>query len=37
VRPIFGTIRYMSSENTAKKLWLAEYLSKNGEQSTLFG
>jgi deoxyribodipyrimidine photo-lyase len=30
VRPIFGTIRYMSSENTAKKLWLAEYLEKYG-------
>ena len=28
VRPIFGTIRYMSSDNTAKKLWLAEYLEK---------
>jgi deoxyribodipyrimidine photo-lyase len=31
VRPIFGTIRYMSSENTAKKLWLDEYLAKYGE------
>ncbi|HET7541907.1 MAG TPA: deoxyribodipyrimidine photolyase [Polyangiaceae bacterium] len=31
VRPIFGTIRYMSSENTAKKLWLTGYLAKYGE------
>ena len=35
VRPIFGTIRYMSSENTEKKLWLAQYLAKYGEQGTL--
>ena len=35
VRPIFGTIRYMSSENTQKKLWLAKYLEKYGEQGTL--
>jgi deoxyribodipyrimidine photo-lyase len=35
VRPIFGTIRYMSSDNTAKKLWLVEYLAKYGEQGTL--
>ena len=28
VRPIYGTIRYMSSENTQKKLWLAEYLAR---------
>jgi len=34
VRPIFGTVRYMSSENTGKKLWLAEYLAKYGEQGT---
>jgi deoxyribodipyrimidine photo-lyase len=25
-RPIFGKIRYMTSENTARKLKLAEYL-----------
>ena len=35
VRPIFGTIRYMSSENTEKKLWLAKYLAKYGEQARL--
>ena len=35
VRPIFGTIRYMSSENTEKKLWLAHYLARYGEQPTL--
>ena len=35
VRPIFGTIRYMSSENTEKKLWLAHYLARYGEQATL--
>jgi len=28
VRPIYGTVRYMSSENTARKLNLKEYLSK---------
>lgn len=32
IRPIFGTIRYMSSGNTAKKLWLAQYLAKHGDQ-----
>jgi len=31
VRPIFGTVRYMSSDNTLKKLWLAQYLEKYGE------
>ncbi len=31
VRPIFGTVRYMSSDNTQKKLWLAEYLQKYGQ------
>jgi len=35
VRPIFGTIRYMSSDNTAKKLWLSQYLAKYGDQATL--
>jgi len=29
-RPIFGKIRYMSSENTARKLRLREYLEKYG-------
>lgn len=33
VRPIFGTVRYMSSENTQKKLWLAEYLAKFGNSA----
>ncbi len=36
VRPIFGTIRYLSSENTEKKLWLAQYLERYGEQGALF-
>jgi deoxyribodipyrimidine photo-lyase len=35
-RPIFGTIRYMSSDNTAKKLWLEDYLARYGEQGALF-
>ncbi len=30
VRPIFGTVRYMSSANTEKKLWLAAYLARFG-------
>ena len=29
-RPVFGTIRYMSSENTARKLDLAPYLARYG-------
>ncbi len=29
-RPIFGTVRYMSSENTARKLRLREYLERWG-------
>jgi deoxyribodipyrimidine photo-lyase len=29
-RPIFGTIRYMSSDNTARKLHVKEYLEKYG-------
>ena len=29
-RPIFGTIRYMSSDNTARKLHVKEYLQKYG-------
>ncbi|NNE44339.1 MAG: hypothetical protein HKN12_09030 [Gemmatimonadetes bacterium] len=28
VRPIYGKIRYMSSDNTAKKLRLREYLAR---------
>jgi deoxyribodipyrimidine photo-lyase len=35
VRPIFGTVRYLSSENTEKKLWLSNYLERYGEQLTL--
>ena len=35
IRPIFGTIRYMSSDNTAKKLDLKRYLAQYGEQRTL--
>jgi deoxyribodipyrimidine photo-lyase len=35
-RPIFGTVRYMSSDNTAKKLWLEQYLARYGEQAALF-
>ncbi|HEY3253134.1 MAG TPA: hypothetical protein VGJ91_04265 [Polyangiaceae bacterium] len=35
VRPIFGTVRYMSSANTAKKLRLTKYLAKYGEQRAL--
>jgi deoxyribodipyrimidine photo-lyase len=35
-RPIFGTIRYMSSENAEKKLWLANYLLRYGDQGALF-
>jgi deoxyribodipyrimidine photo-lyase len=29
-RPIFGTVRYMSSENTARKLKVKEYLRRYG-------
>ena len=32
-RPIFGKIRYMSSDNTARKLKLKEYLAKYSSQS----
>src|ERR1700678_2500661 len=35
-RPIFGTIRYMSSDNTARKLRVKDYLRKYGEQKTLY-
>lgn len=30
-RPIFGTIRYMSSDSASKKLWLDEYLARFGQ------
>ncbi|MDX1944112.1 MAG: deoxyribodipyrimidine photolyase [Pirellulaceae bacterium] len=36
-RPIFGSIRWMSSDNTAKKLHVKEYLAKYGPQRELFG
>jgi deoxyribodipyrimidine photo-lyase len=29
-RPIFGTVRYMSSENAARKFSLREYLREHG-------
>jgi deoxyribodipyrimidine photo-lyase len=35
-RPIFGRVRYMSSENTARKLRVKDYLRKYGEQKTLY-
>jgi deoxyribodipyrimidine photo-lyase len=31
-RPIFGTVRYMSSENTQRKLRVKEYLRRNGRK-----
>ena len=34
-RPIFGTVRYMSSANTARKLHLKGYLARHGVQTTL--
>jgi deoxyribodipyrimidine photo-lyase len=36
-RPIFGVIRYMTSENTVRKLHLKEYLRRFGEQPGLPG
>jgi deoxyribodipyrimidine photo-lyase len=35
-RPIFGTIRWMSSDNTARKLHVKKYLQKYGPQPSLF-
>ncbi len=35
-RPIFGVIRYMSSENTARKLKLQGYLRRWSAAPTLF-
>ncbi len=32
-RPIFGTVRYMSSDNTARKLDVKPYLARFGEHS----
>lgn len=34
-RPIFGTVRYMSSANTARKLHLKGYLARHGAQAAL--
>ncbi len=36
-RPIFGTVRYMSSANTARKLHLKGYLARHGTQTALPG
>jgi deoxyribodipyrimidine photo-lyase len=36
-RPIFGKVRYMTSESTRKKLRLREYLREHSGQSPLFG
>jgi deoxyribodipyrimidine photo-lyase len=33
-RPIFGTVRYMSSANTARKLRVKRYLARHGEEGT---
>ncbi len=35
-RPVFGTIRYMSSENTARKIQLKGYLERHAAQPGLF-
>jgi deoxyribodipyrimidine photo-lyase len=35
-RPIFGTVRYMSSANTARKLRVKAYLARYGETAHLF-
>ena len=34
-RPVFGTVRYMSSENTARKLRVREYLARYADQPSL--
>lgn len=34
-RPIFGKIRYMSSENTKRKLRMGDYLDRFGDQASL--
>ncbi len=36
-RPVFGTIRYMSSENTARKIRLKGYLARHAAQPGLVG
>jgi deoxyribodipyrimidine photo-lyase len=35
-RDVFGTIRYMSSDNTARKVRVKEYLARYGDSPTLF-
>lgn len=35
-RPVFGTVRYLSSANTARKLRVAGYLERYGAQAELF-
>ena len=35
-RPVFGTVRYMSSENTARKISVKGYLRKYGSANELF-
>jgi deoxyribodipyrimidine photo-lyase len=35
-RPVFGTVRYMSSENTARKIRVKGYLKKYGSTNELF-
>ncbi len=34
-RPIFGTVRYMSSDNTRRKLKLKQFLKDYGENASL--
>jgi len=36
-RPIFGTVRYMSSENTARKVRVRSYLERYGPETGRFG
>jgi deoxyribodipyrimidine photo-lyase len=35
-RPVFGTVRYMTSENTARKVRVKEYLKRYSTEGTLF-
>jgi deoxyribodipyrimidine photo-lyase len=35
-RPIFGTVRYMSSENTARKVRVKEYLQRNSTEASAY-
>lgn len=35
-RPVFGTVRYMSSANTARKVAVKEYLRRYGPEESLF-